>query len=595
MRLLSRDGVERGGTPRRGSRVSRRGWVGTRWAGLCLVAVILTAIQATPAGAKTSGDAKISPSLFALAQAKPKDDLRVIVRAAVKPNSGHHAERAAAAVVRAHGKVGRGLSIIGGASAKLTGAQVLALANDPDVAYVSLDEVLTATFDPLDGAALASSPGILEVGAPTVWRQLGVTGKGVGVAILDSGIAPHPDLAGRIVAAVDFTSGGTGATLVQPADPGGHGTHVAGLVAGDGTASGGAYAGVAPGANLIDVRVIAASGSTNISTLIAGMQWVLAHRADYNIRVVNLSAGGPATTTYRDDPLATAAEVLVFAGITVVVSAGNEGPKTRTITSPGTDPYVITVGGVDDSGTAATDDDALASWSSRGSTPIDGLAKPDVVAPGRKIVSLRSPGSTLDQELPDRLVAGLDPLAPAYFRLSGTSMAAPVVTGVVALMLERSPALTPAQVKGRLRGTATALAYGSPETTGSGMVNALAAVASADQTVDATADPVSAGFASETYPLLFGQPLTWRDLTFNGGVDSSGSPWSAVSWSNVVWDVVTWHNLDWESFNWSAINWQDISWEDISWEGITWEDISWETVPVRGKGKKGQGGWRVLD
>jgi hypothetical protein len=146
-----------------------------------------------------------------------------------------------------------------------------------------------------------------------------------------------------------------------------------------------------------------------------------------------------------------------------------------------------------------------------------------------------------------------------------------------------------------LRGTATALAYGSPETTGSGMVNAPAAVASADQTVDATADPVSAGFASETYPLLFGQPLTWRDLTFNSGVDSSGTPWSAVSWSNVVWDVVTWHNLDWESFNWSAINWQDISWEDISWEGITWEDISWETVPVRAKGKKGQGGWRVLD
>ena len=195
--------------------------------------------------------------------------------------------------------------------------------------------------------------------------------QAVGVAILDSGIAPHPDLAGRIVAAVDFTSGAGGA-LVPPADPGGHGTHVAGIVAGDGTASGGAYAGVAPGANLIDVRVIGASGSTNVSTLIAGMQWVLAHRADYNIRVVNLSAGGPSTTSYRDDPLAAAAEVLVFAGITVVVSAGNEGPQARTITSPGSDPYVITVGGIDDNGTATTADDALASWSSRGVTPIDG-------------------------------------------------------------------------------------------------------------------------------------------------------------------------------------------------------------------------------
>jgi serine protease AprX len=551
-----------------------------RWAGICLVAVIVTATQTTLAGAKTQSEAKISPQLLALAQAKPKDDFAVIVRASSKVNNGHKAEHAAAAVTRAQGKVGRGLSIVGGASALLTGAEVQALAKDPDVAYVSLDAVVTATFDPVDGAALASSPGILEVGAPDVWRQLGVTGKGVGVAILDSGIAPHPDLAGRIVAAVDFTNGRNGA-LVPPADPGGHGTHVAGLVAGDGTASGGAYAGVAPGANLIDVRVIAASGSTSISTLIAGMQWVLAHRADYNIRVVNLSAGGPATSSYRDDPLATAAEALVFAGITVVVSAGNDGPAVRTITSPGDDPYVITVGGIDDNGTATTSDDALASWSSRGVTPIDGLAKPDVVAPGRKVVSLRSPGSTLDLELPDRLVAGLDPLVPEYFRLSGTSMAAPVVTGVVALILERSPALTPAQVKDRLKGTATALSYGSPDTTGSGLVNAPAAVAAADQTAGASTDAVSAGFASEMYPSLYGQPLVWSDLAFNGGVDSSGTPWSQVSWTNIVWDTITWQNLNWASFNWSAVTWQD-----ISWEGITWEDISWEMVPLKDKGKK---------
>ena len=565
-----------------------------RWAGLCLAAVIVTATQATPAGAKTHADAKISASLLALAQSKPKDDFAVIVRAAVKQNNGHHAERAAAAVQRAQGKVGRGLSIVGGASAILTGAEVLALANDPDVAYISADEVVTATFDPVDGAALASSPGILEVGAPAAWRQLGVTGKGIGVAILDSGIAPHPDLAGRIVASVDFTTG-SGTVLVAPADPGGHGTHVAGLVAGDGTASGGAYAGVAPGANLIDVRVIAASGSTHVSTLIAGMQWVLAHRNDYNIRVVNLSAGGPTTTSYRDDPLATAAEMLVFAGITVVVSAGNEGPAVRTITSPGNDPYVITVGGIDDSGTATTADDALASWSSRGVTSVDGLAKPDLVAPGRRIVSLRSPGSTLDLELPDRLVAGLDPLAPAYFRLSGTSMAAPVVAGVVALMLERSPALTPGQVKNRLKSSATALSYGSPETTGSGMVSAVAAVAASDQSAGAAADPVSAGFASEMYAQVYGQPLSWCDLAFNGGVDSNGVPWSGVTWSNVVWDAVTWQNVNWASFNWSAVNWQDIAWEDIAWEGITWEDVAWELVPVKDKGRKSHGGGKVLD
>lgn len=575
--------------------MSRRGRVVLRWAGLCLAAVIVTVTQATPAGAKSHAEAKVSPALLAAAQSRPNDDFAVIVRASPKRH-GHSAERAAAAVGRAHGKAGRPLSIVGGASGRLTGAEIHLLASDPDVAYIAFDHLVRATFDPEEGAARASSPGILEVGAPDVWRQLGVTGKGVGVAILDSGIAPHPDLAGRIVASVDFTSSGSRGSLVPPADPGGHGTHVAGLVAGDGIASGGAYAGVAPGANLVDVRVISATGSSTVSTLIAGMQWVLAHRSEYNIRVVNISAGGPVTTSYRDDPLATAVEVLVFAGITVVVSAGNEGPKKSTITTPGSDPYVITVGGIDDNATASTSDDALALWSSRGDTPIDGLAKPDLVAPGRKVVSLRSVGSTLDQEFPDRLVAGLDPLVPAYFRLSGTSMAAPVVTGVVALMLERNPTLTPAQIKRRLTTTATALPYGSVEATGSGLVNAVAAIVPTDLSATAAAEPVSAGFASEMYSFLYGQPLTWRDIAFNAGVDSNGVPWPEVSWSNVVWDTTTWENMNWDGFNWSAVNWQEISWEEISWEEISWEGIAWEAnLKEQNWGRRSHGGWEVLD
>ncbi len=573
--------------------MSRRGWVGTRWAGFCLVAVIVTAMQAAPAGAKTHGaEAKISPALLALAQANPKDDFAVIVRASSEPGNGHRAERAAAAVGRANGKAGRALSIVGGTSARLTGREILDLAKDSDVAYIASDDLVLASFDPTAGAGLAASPGILEVGAPDAWRQLGVTGRGIGVAILDSGIAPHPDLAGRIVASVDLTSGGSGATLVPPADPGGHGTHVAGLVAGDGTASGGAYAGVAPGANLIDVRVITATGSTTVSTLIAGMQWVLAHRSTYNIRVVNLSAGAPVSVSYSNDPLATAVEVLVFAGITVVVSAGNDGPKRSSVTSPGSDPYVITVGAIDDSGTAAASDDASASWSSQGPTAIDGLAKPDLVAPGRKVVSLRSPGSTLDQELPDRIVAGLDPLAPAYFRLSGTSMAAPVVAGVVALMLERTPTLTPAEVKRHLTSTATPLAYGSPETTGSGLVSAVAAVMDSERGAPAVTVSVSAGFASDVYPYLYGQPLVWRDSAFNGGVDSNGVLWSAVDWSNVVWDDITWDNISWDSFNWSAVSWQDMTWESISWEDITWDTV---TLKDKAKGRRVHKGWEALD
>jgi serine protease AprX len=253
---------------------------------------------------------------------------------------------------------------------------------------------------------------------------------------------------------------------------------------------------------------------------------------------------------------------------------------------------VITVGAIDDNGTATLADDAIASWSSQGPTAIDGFAKPDLVAPGRKIVSLRSPGSTLDQQLPDRLVAGLDPLAPAYFRLSGTSMAAPIVTGVVALMLERSPALSPAQVKQGLKSTASPLGYGSLYTTGSGLVSAVAAVTAPAQPADPVTTPVSAGFAGDVYGFLTGQPLVWRDLGFNGGVDSNGIPWTAVTWSNIAWDAITWANLKWESFNWSAVKWQD-----MTWEGITWEDITWDTLTIKEKtkGHKVRKGWGNLD
>jgi serine protease AprX len=537
-----------------------------RWTAVCLAAVLLTTGLGLRADAK-SDETKISPPLVAAMRANPQLDFAVIVRATgANKNRTHESAVAAAAVVKAKGRLGHGLSIVGSVSAQLRWSQVQALSHDNNVAYISRDDVVTAKFDPVEAATTVTTPGIREIGAPDTWARYGVTGQGIGVAILDSGIAPHPDLAGRIVASVDLTSGLPGEPLVAPADPGGHGTHVAGLVAGDGTASGGLYTGVAPGARLVDVRVIGASGATTISTLIRGMQWVLAHRAAYNIRVVNLSAGAPVATSYKTDPLAAAVEVLILAGVTVVVSAGNNGPGSSTITTPGSDPYVITVGAADDNGTPTLDDDSSPSWSSHGPTSIDAVAKPDLVAPGRKMVSLRSPGSTLDVALPDRQVPGLDPTAPAYFRLSGSSMAAPVVAGVVALMLEKNPVLTPAQVKHRLKATATPLAYGTPESTGSGLVNAVAAVGSADGSGENPGYGFSDGLADEMYPYIYGQPIQWRDLNFNGGVDSSGTPWSQVTWSNVVWDEVTWQDITWEAFTWSLVTWEDITWEDITWE-----------------------------
>ena len=556
-----------------------------RWSVAVVVAALLLVNFATVGEAKTPSG-KVEPALLAQAQANPKQDFDVIVRATQsKDKKDHGSKRAADAVTLNKGKVGHGLSIIGGASATLSGKAILELAKHKDVAYVSRDLVLKAHFDPAAGSSALTTPGLREIGVTDAWTTSGVTGRGVGVAVIDSGIADHPDLAGRIVAAVDFTTGTPGEPAVAHSDPGGHGTHVAGLIAGDGTASGGAYTGVAPGANLVDVRVIGATGSTTVSTVLRGMQWVIANRATYNIRVANLSLGAAAITSYTGDPLATGVEMLTFSGIAVVVAAGNGGPSAGTVTTPGDDPFVITVGAIDDNGTADPADDLLPSWSAQGATVFDGLSKPDLAAPGRKMVSLRSAGSTLDTLYPERQVAGTDPLVPAYFRLSGTSMAAPVVAGTIALMLEKNPSLLPAQIKHRLRATASAASYGSALATGAGVVNVAAAVASADPASDFASVPVSDGFATSTYSLVYGQPLSWRDLTFNGGVDSAGTPWGSVTWTNIVWDPITWQDLMWESFNWSTVSWQDAYWEDAFWETTT---LNVNTLGTRG-------GWKLVN
>jgi serine protease AprX len=403
-----------------------------------------------------------------------------------------------------------------------------------------------------------------------------VIGRGVGVAILDSGIYAHPDLAGRVVAAIDFTSATPIVSPVALGDPGGHGTHVAGLVAGDGTSSGGAYTGVAPGANLIDVRVIDANGRSSVSLVLAGLNWVLKNRATYNIKVVNLSLGSQEMTSYTLSPLSTAVEVLSFAGVTVVVSAGNSGSGAGTITTPGDDPFVITVGAVDDAGTPTPDDDSMASWSSCGPTTFDALAKPDLVAPGRHMVSLRSPGSALDTLYPWREVTAPGAATADYFALSGTSMAAPVVAGAVALLLEKDPTLNPRQVKQRLISGVTPLSFGTTMTRGAGMLNALTSVGSTDRTAWNDAVRVSDGFASLVFPLIAGQPLVWRDLLFNGGFDSMGIPWGAITWTDITWDTVTWTDITWDS----------ITWESITWESVAAQDITWDTAfdPLSGSG-----------
>ncbi|WP_223069096.1 S8 family peptidase [Paenibacillus caui] len=293
-----------------------------------------------------------------------------------------------------------------------------------------------------------------------------LTGKGVTVAVVDTGIYPHPDLEGRITSFVDFVNNRT-----EPYDDNGHGTHCAGDVAGNGLRSSGKYAGPAPEASLFGVKVLNKMGSGSLETIIQGVDWCIQHNEDVPedpIHIISMSLGSTPQpyASENDDPMVKIVEEAWAAGITVCVAAGNEGPDSGTIASPGISSEVITVGALDDNNTDTTrDDDTVASFSSRGPTPY-GVVKPDVLAPGVNIVSLRSPNSYLDKLQKSNRVDG------DYFTLSGTSMATPICAGVAALMKQANPGAMPDQIKQMLISGADLWTDRDPNVYGAGYINA---------------------------------------------------------------------------------------------------------------------------
>lgn len=319
--------------------------------------------------------------------------------------------------------------------------------------------------------ARAATPGLLGIGGTPA-----VTGNGIGVAVVDSGIAAHPALHNKVVAAVSFVPGDPSTD-----DAYGHGTHIAGLIAGTSHSNATPLfrAGIAPGAHLINVRVLGAQGQGYTSDVIAGMQWVVANRATYGIRVMNLSLGHPVVESCIADPLCVAAERAVAAGLVVIASAGNSGkdefgaPVYGSISTPGNAPSVLTVGALNTWNTVARGDDTVTTYSSRGPSSFDFFIKPDVVAPGNKIVSLEAAGSYLAAAYPDLRVAGSG--NDTYAVMSGTSMAAGIVSGGAALLLEAAPTLTARQVKVTLQLTASAMLDEGLMSSGTGAVNFAAA------------------------------------------------------------------------------------------------------------------------
>ena len=393
------------------------------------------------------------------------------------------------------------------------------------------------------------------VGATAVRSELGLDGSGVGVAVIDSGITPwHDDLTGitgaqRVDQFVDLVGNAS-----VPYDDYGHGTHVAGIIAGNGFDSGGTRSGIAPAARLVVIKALDGSGQGRISNVIAALDYVVGHQRDFNIRVVNLSVAAGVYESYYSDPLTLAAKRAVDHGIVVVAAAGNGGRNRNgstqygAITAPGNAPWVLTVGASSTMGTIDRGDDTIAAFSSRGPTAVDRAAKPDVVAPGVGTESLSNPASSMYSSLAPYLLSGTvaTPYIP-YLSLSGTSMAAPVVSGTVALMLQANPALTPNAVKAILQFTSQVYPGYDALTQGAGFLNARGAV----QLARYFAAP-----SLTAYPSTIGwsQQLIWGNYEVQGGtLTPDASAWSGgVTWGaapspdmpNLTWGVICTSNCN---------------------------------------------------
>ena len=505
-----------------------------------LVVLLLVAATVWVSARTTEDDAYVSrldPALR-LRAAQPRGVSRVIIETI-------DGRPAAGAIKAVAGKPGRHLRSVGQV-ALVPDVALRQLASHPGIRSVSLDRRVQGTLE----RTAAST------GAAWVRDKLGFDGSGVGVAIIDSGVANwHDDLgADRVTHFADFVT-----YLPQPHDEYGHGTHVAGIIAGNGYDSAGARRGIAPAASLIVLKVLDATGDGYISNVIAAIDYVIEQRARLNIRVLNLSVAAGVYESYDTDPFTLAAKRAVEAGIVVVTSAGNLGRSDTGqaqyggITAPGNAPWVLTVGASNHQRTVSRADDVVAPFSSRGPTNIDRAMKPDVVAPGVGIESLAAAGSTIyNANAKARLAGTIDTATPPYLAMTGTSMAAPVVAGTIALMLEANPALTPNLVKAIVQYTAEHRARVHVTAQGGGFLNARGAVqlALALRDANAAADGVRATAASKDLdPTPWSRHILWGNERVRGGVlNATANAWRA----DVAWGAATTPDGDQVSWGMSA-------------------------------------------
>jgi serine protease AprX len=503
-------------------------------------------------------------------------DLQQAVRRLAKTLTVH-------AQVARHGHVKQDLTAVDGVVAEVTPEQLADLKAQPGL-VVTPDVSVSMADTPVTGPTRAPAAVFPQTTGAAQLRAKNIDGSGVTVAVLDTGIAKLPDFGNRLLGGVDLSGENN-----PFKDSYGHGTFVAGLIAGNGASSKHAYMGEAPGANLVAVKVAGASGITDIATVISGINWVINHRDQYNIQVLNLSLGAIPTSSTVTNPLDQAVESAWQAGITVVASAGNSGPYNGTIVSPGDDPLVITVGALDDNGSTDPTAATATTFSSVGPTNIDGFFKPDLVTSGRSVVSLRVPGSTIDTTFPTARIG------KANFVGSGTSFSTAITSGAAALILQGAPGKlttnndTPDQVKAQLLGTTSNGPVGNPMVDGHGALNAYAAVTQPGlqltQTVPTVATNVGdtidlhATWLSSSWNATNWNGSTWNGSTWNGsswnGSSWNGSSWNGSSWNGSSWNGSSWNGSSWNGSSWNGSSWNGSSWNGSSWNGSSWNGSSW--------------------
>jgi serine protease AprX len=526
----------------------------------CIIVTIIFSLLAPAVLIFKPRSVRMSEQLIQMVAEDPGQTFRVIVQTGGESYPAEHF------VEKMGGRVLKDLPLISAFAAEVPGAAVPSLAEMTAVNWVSLDAPVKPSAkpikDPKTSLELLPENYFLDtLNVRQLW-DLGYLGEEVGVAVIDSGIFTDRDFTitpkkphTRIKVMKSFNS-------ESSSDHFGHGTHVAGIIGGHGGASDGKYSGIAPKVNLVNLKISNEQGLAYESDTVDAMQWVFDHKDEYNIRVLNLSIQSTIPQSYHESALNAAAEILWFNGVVVVAAAGNwdDDDEFKAIeAAPGNDPFIITVGATDENNTSSRTDDFITSFTPLGQT-IEGYSKPEIFAPGVDIVSVLSYGSDWFFEHPDRVV-----MDGEYFRLSGTSMAAPMVTGAAALLLQAEPNLTPDQVKYRLIQTA-------------GIVGSWPYLDVYAALTTRTSEAANQSIVPHMLLAKMALIAYWSSQNGEEEIDWEQVNWDAVNWNAVNWNAVNWNAVNWNAVNWNAVNWNAVNWNAVNWNAVNWNAVNWNAV-----------------